>query len=146
MTTRTILGIEGILYRNTATWGSPTWNPIPNCKDLSLTLEKGEAGANTRFTKWKLSRGAMIDSGVEFGMVYDPGDSDYQALKAAFFAGTVINFAIADGDIAVTGTEYLKVDCEVMKFNIPQNLEEVMSVEVAIKPARTDNAPAWTTV
>lgn len=143
---KTTLGIEGKLYRNTGSWASPVWNEIPNVKDLSLGLEKGEADASSRFTKWKLTRGAMKEATIEWGMIRDSTDADWLALHTAWLADTVVGFAVADGPIATAGTMYFKVECEILKFSHTENMEEVMITEVSIKPARTDNAPDWITV
>ena len=42
------LGLDARPYRNTAAYASPTWNEVKNVKDLTLSLEAGEADATTR--------------------------------------------------------------------------------------------------
>jgi hypothetical protein len=142
----TVLGFNGKLYRNTGTYGSPTWNEVPNVKDLSVSIEKGEADASTRESSWKQVRGSLKDATIEFGMVYDTGDVDWTALRDAFLNSTPVELAIADGAIATNGTQYLRVSVEVMKFSTTQALAEVFTTDVSCKPTRADNAPAFVTV
>ncbi len=42
------LGLDARLYRNTGTYASVTWNEVKNVKDLTLSLEAGEADVTTR--------------------------------------------------------------------------------------------------
>jgi hypothetical protein len=146
MAVKTVLGLDGKLYRNTGTYGTPVWNEIVDVKDLSVTIEKAEADASTRETHWKMVRGALKSASIDFSMVYDPTETDWQAIRDGFLNDTTIEFAVADGAIATVGTQYLRVSCEVMKFSTRQALAEVFTTDVSIKPCRADNPPAWVTV
>jgi len=140
-----VLGKDCKLYRNTATWASPSWDEVTNCRDLTLSLEKGDADASTRAADWRRHKVTLIDGRVEFEMVWDNTDTDFIAFKDAFFNGTTIECAVLDGAIDEAGNTGLRSDFEVMSFTRSEALEDVATVSVSLVPAYTDNTPAWYT-
>ena len=69
------LGMNGKLYRNTGTYEAPAWEEIANAKDVTLSLETGEADVTTRANNgWKASKATLKDGSVEFEMVWDTED------------------------------------------------------------------------
>ncbi len=95
---------------------------------------------------WRANVGTLKDGTVEFQMVYDTADTDFDALQSAFLNNTTIEFLVLDGDVGTSGNEGLRATMIVSKFSIPQNLEEAMMVDVTIQPTYATNAPAWYTV
>jgi hypothetical protein len=141
------LGLDGRLYRNTGTYASPTWNEVKNVRDLSISLEAGEASVTTRGNNgWEAVLGTLKKASVEFQMVWDSGDADVQAFRDAFLDRDTIECAVMDGDIAESGTEGLRATFVVLKFARSEALEEGMLIDVSIKPAYSANAPEWMTV
>jgi hypothetical protein len=59
---------------------------------------------------------------------------------------TPIEFAVMDGDIAVSGKQGLRATCMITNFSMSQPLEEAVTVDVSIKPTYAANAPSWYTV
>ena len=139
------MGFEGKLYYNTgASYESPTWTEIKNVKDLTLSLEKGEADATTRAAGgWRATKGALKDAAIEFQMVWDPADTEFAALHQAYLDGSQVDLAIMDGVMTDASSEGLRAVCEVLKFTRGENLEEVMTAEVSLKPTYSANPPAW---
>ena len=140
------LGLEAKLYRNTASYATPTWNEDDNVKDLTLNLEKGEADVTTRGNQgWRATVGTLKDASIEFQMVWDTEDAAFGAIQTAFFDNTPIEFAIMDGDISDPESEGLRATFDVFNFTRNENLEEAIMVDVSIKPTYADNAPEWIT-
>lgn len=136
------LGLNAKLYRDSGT----AWDEVTNVKDLTLTLEKGEADVSTRGNNgWKASIAALKDASVEFNMVYDLADTDMVAIRDSFLNNTAVRFCIMDGaiDAAAAASQGLKATFMVNSFKIPQNLEEAIMVEVSMKPTYAAVAPAW---
>jgi len=141
------LGMEGKLYRNTGTYASPTWVELPNVKDLTLSLERGEADVTTRANNgWRATVGTLRDGSIEFEMVWDTADASFAAIRDAFFAGTPIELAVMDGDIAASGSEGLRASFSVTNFSRNEPLEEAMTVSVSLKPTYAENPPEWMAV
>lgn len=138
-----ILGIDGKIYRNTGTYGSPVWNEIPNCKDLSLNIEAAEADVTTRGNGgWEAVAAALLKGSIEFGMLYDTSDADYTALQTAFLARTAIEFAVMDGSMTSGAHKGFRMTCAILKFGRSEKNTEAMMTEVSLKPTYAANAPS----
>lgn len=143
----TVLGLACKLYRNTGTYASPVWDLIGNVRDLTLTLEKGEADSTSRANNgWRTTEGTLKDGSVEFQMVWDGADTDFTGIQQAFLNNTTIEFLILDGASDVAGSQGLRATMQVMSFTRNEALEDTVLVDVTLKPARATNAPAWYTV
>ena len=144
------LGLDAKLYRNTGTHGSPAWNEIVNVRDVTLSLEAGEADVTTRGNNgWRATVATLKDASVEFDMVWDTEDTDFAAIRDAFLNREAIQFAVMDGDITTAGSQGLKAYCMVTAFSRNEALEEAITVSVTIKPTyRTvpAEAPSWLVV
>jgi hypothetical protein len=140
-------GFDAKLYRNTAAYDTPTWVEITNVKDLTISLEKGEADVTTRANNgWKALAGTLKDGSIEFEMVWDTDDANFTAVKDAYFNNTTLDIAAMDGDIATAGSQGLRAVMEVMNFSRNEPLEEALTVNVSIKPGYTgdpNQAPDW---
>ena len=133
-----VLGLDAKLLRGAA--GSTGATEVKNVKDLTLNLESGEADVTTRATKgWKASVATLKEASLEFGILYDTEDADFQAFQAAYFANTPLSLFVTDG--AGGG---LDADWSITGFTIEQPLEEALTVQVTAKPTASTRAPAWT--
>jgi hypothetical protein len=122
------LGMDAKLNRNTGSFASPTWNPIPNVKDLTLSLA------------------TLKDASLEFEMVWDTEDDDFTAIRNAFLNNTPVEMAVLDGAHNVVGSQGLRASFMVTSFTRNEPLEEAITVSVSMKVTYSANAPAWMTV
>jgi predicted secreted protein len=143
-----VLSQDAKLYRNTGTYASPTWDLIGNVKDLTLSLEKDETDVTTRSSGgWKEFVDGMKDATVEFGMLWDTGDADFDAFQGAFINNTAVEVLVLDGLVATSGSEGLRATMMVKSFTRNENLGEALMVDVSLRPVKNANAaPAWYTV
>jgi hypothetical protein len=138
------LGMEAKLYRNAGTYEAPDWVEITNVKDVTLTLETGEADVTTRANNgWKASKATLKDGSLEFEMMWDTEDEGFSAIQAAFFGNTGIELAVMDGDMETEGSEGLRATFSVTKFDRKEPLEEAITVSVSVKPTYAAHAPEW---
>ena len=141
------LSFDGKVYRNTGTEGSPTWDEVPNIIDLSVNHEKDEADATTRANGgWEAVVGSIKKAPLEFNQIRDPADTDWEAIRAAYFGNTNLDLAIADAAIASDGTTYFRAEFTVLKWTDNQQLREVMGTSVTCKPTYSTLTPSWNTV
>src|SRR5581483_12132933 len=118
------LGLEARLFRNTGNYATPTWSEMKNVKDLTLSVEAGEADATTRGNNgWKATLATLKDGSIEFEMVWDTADAGFTAIRTAFFANTPVEFAVLDGDATATGSQGLRASMAITKFNRNEPLE-----------------------
>lgn len=138
------LGMEARLYRNTASYATPTWVEVTNVKDVTLNLEKGEADVTTRANGgWRATAGTLKEASVEFQMVWDTDDAGFTAIQEAFFGSGPIEFAIMSGPMTDPESEGLRATCDVFSFTRNEALEEAIMVDVSIKPTYADHSPEW---
>ena len=105
---------------------------IKNCKDLTVSLEKAEADASTRDNNgWRATVGTLKDASIEFTVLNKSGDTAFATLQGLFMSGAPCDVGITDAGAALTLT------CEVMQFNVNQNLEEVIAADVTLKPTQS---------
>jgi len=139
-----VLGMFGKLYRNTGTWAVPIWDEVENVTNVTLNLEKSEADVTTRKNDgWRAMIGALKEGSVDFEMIWDTSDDDFQAIIDSWLNDTVIDVAVMDGDITTTGSEGLRAEMSVITVTRQEPLEEAMKAVVNIKPTYSDNAPEW---
>ena len=133
------LGLDAKLFRGTA--GTQGTIEVTNVKDVSLSLESGEADVTTRKAKgWKLSVATLKEASLEIPILYDTEDEDILAFKEAYFSNTPISLFVTDGDTTAHG---LDADFSVTGFTVEQPLEEAVTVKVTAKPTASDRAPVW---
>lgn len=138
------LGMEAKLYRNTSDYETPAWQEVANVKDLTLSLEKGEADFTTRGNGgWRATVGTLKDASIEFQMIWDTEDAAFVAIQQAFFGNTSIEFAVMDGAITDADSEGLRATFDIFNFTRNENLEEAIQVDVSMKPTYAANAPEW---
>lgn len=130
-----VLGLDGKAYRNTATHASPTWTEIENIQDAALNLTGETDDVTIRGgSGWRLNVTTLLDGSVDFGMVYDTDDADFEAIQSAFFNKTTLLLAFMDGDITTNGSEGLRAPMAVNSFGRTENLAEAMKVPVTVSP------------
>ena len=105
-----------------------------------MNLESGDADVTTRATKgWRASVATLKEASLEFNILYDTEDEDYNAFADAYFNNTPMALFVTDGN----GTG-LDADFSITGFSIEQPLEEALSVSVTAKPTASERAPQWT--
>jgi hypothetical protein len=140
------IGLDCFLYRNTATWGTPTWNPVDLTIDAALRLTKVMAEIKKRGVRWMQHVPGVKSGPIEFNMVRDVADADHDAIRDYYLNDTLASWAFADGAIATVGTQYFKAEYYVDKFEIGQPIDGHETIDVALSMAYSSNAPAFTTV
>ena len=141
------LGMQAKLYRNSGSYGTPTWVEVGNVKDLTLNLEAGEADVTTRSNSgWRATVATLKDGSIEFEMVWDTTDANFTAIQQGFFNNTPVEFAIMDGAIATAGSQGLRATMSITNFSRSEALEEAIMVSVTAKPTYAANAPSWMTI
>jgi len=125
-----VLGMNAKLYYGAA--GSEATTEMGNVKDVTLTLEAGEADVTTRANLgWRATAPTLRECTVEFEMVWDPTDAGFTAIKNAFLSAGLIALKVLDraagqgpdGDFAITS------------FSRNEALEEAITVSVTAKLA-----------
>jgi len=130
-----LLGMNAKIYHDVAGSASPA-NEMANVKDVSLSLEAGEADVTTRANQgWRATAPTLRECTAEFEMLWQPGDAGFEAVKTAFLSAGTIALAILTGDKAASGTEGPIGDFSITNFSRNEPLEEGVTVSVTAKLA-----------
>lgn len=142
------LGLDAVLYYCAAgIGGTPTWSELGNVKNVTLSLQKGEADVTTRANNgWKATAATLKEGSIEFEMVWDTEDAGFTAIKDAYFNNSIIGLAVMDGPIATEGSQGLWADCHITDFSRDEPLEDAITVKVTAKPTYSANPPQWKTI
>ena len=139
-----ILGKDAKIYQGAAGGALGTLTEMSNVKDVTLTLEAGEADITTRANGgWRATAPTLRECTCEFEMVWKPGDSGFDAVKAAFLAGSLLELAVLDQARETVGAQGPKGSFSVTAFSRSEALEEAITVSVTVKLAVFDQ---WVTV
>jgi hypothetical protein len=143
----TTLGKDAVLCRSTgSSFASPTWVAIPNVQDLTMTDSRAEANVTGKGEDIGTIDTAYRDIEITFKIVFVKGDAGFSALAGAFHGNTPIQLLTLDGKLATVGATGINADWKITKFDKVEPLDGVVYREVAMKPAKTVNAPAAYTV
>jgi len=135
------LGMDAVLnYKTGGVGGGGSWTELSNVKDVTLSLETGEADITTRANSgWRATVGTLKEASVEFEMVWDTADAGFTAIKDAFFNNTEIGLQVLDG---ASGSG-LEADFSITNFSRSEQLEEALTVSVTAKVTYAGTAPTW---
>ncbi|MEL6741063.1 MAG: phage tail tube protein [Planctomycetota bacterium] len=80
------LGMEAVLnYKTGGQDGGGSWVELANVRDVTLSLEAGEADVTTRANSgWRAVVATLKEASVEFEMVWDTADAGFGAVKDAY--------------------------------------------------------------
>ncbi|MCP4594505.1 MAG: hypothetical protein GY842_27555 [bacterium] len=137
------LGMEAkLFYQTDGVGGTAGWNELTNVRDVTLSLETGEADVTTRANQgWRATAATLKEANVEWEMVWDTADAGFTAVKDAFFNNQAIGLRVLDGDAG----QGLEADFSITNFSRNEALEEAITVSVTAKVTYSTTAPAWVT-
>ena len=151
-----LLGMNAKLYFGSAyamTGEPPEWpevdiegdlDEIGNVKDLTLSLEAGEADITTRENSgWRATAPVLKEAQLEFEMQWKPGDAAFEAVRDAYINGTTLALAaLTEGPWVVpepqggpeaTDAEGPVGNWSITNFSRNESLEEAITVSVTAK-------------
>lgn len=130
------LGLDAKLLRGEA--GSTGSEEVENVKDLTLNLSANSADVTTRRTKgWRAFKATLKEASLEFSILYDTADPDFQAFANAYYTGESIALFVTDGD-----GSGLDADWTITDFNWEQPLEEAQNISVQAQITDEGRPPA----
>lgn len=137
------LGMDAVLnYKAGGQGGVGAWTALTNVRDVTLTLEAGEADVTTRANSgWRATVATLREASVEFEMVWDTADAGFTAIRQAYLTNAVIGFQVLDG----AGGQGLQADFMITNFSRSEALEEAITVSVTAKVTFSATPPSWVT-
>ncbi len=132
-----VLGMNAGLYQGAAGSTDPaTMTEVANVRDVTLSLEAGEADITTRGNSgWRATAPTLRECSVEFQMVWKPGDAVFDAIKSAFLTAATVALAVLDQKSSVSGAQGPLGDFSITNFSRNEALEEAIVADVTAKLA-----------
>ena len=132
-----VLGMNAGLYQGPAGTTDPaSMTEVDNVRDVTLTLEAGEADITTRGNSgWRATAPTLRECTVEFQMVWRPGDTVFDAIKTAFLTAGTVALAVLDQKRDVVGAQGPLGDFSITNFSRSEALEEAVTANVTAKLA-----------
>ena len=119
-----VLGMNAVILLGAA--------PMTNVRDVTLTMEAGEADITTRGNSgWRATAPTLRECTVEFEMIWKPGDTGFDAIKTAFLTNATVDLTVLDQ----TGGQGPKGLFGITSFSRNEALEEAITVNVTAKLA-----------
>lgn len=141
------LGLNCHIFRNTGTYGSPTWVAYDNVEDVKLSIDADEADATTRAGGgFGASEPAILNASVDFTSIWDHADTGQQLFVTAFTGKTSMDLAVMDGASSGAGSQGLRALFKVFKMERGEPIKGLASVDFSVKPCyNPTNPPTWAT-
>jgi hypothetical protein len=139
-----ILGMNAKLYHGAASGTDTptaigTMNEVTNVRDLTASLEAGDADITTRGNSgWRATAPTLRECTIEFEMVWRPSDAIFAAVQAAFLTGAEVELAALDGDKAESDSQGPKGSFGITSFTRKEGLEDAILVSVTAKLSKWD--------
>ena len=134
-----LLGMNAKIYQGAAGSELSALTEMANVKDVTLSLEAGEADVTTRANSgWRATAPTLRECTAEFEMLWQPGDAGFEAIKTAFLSAATICLAVLTGARDASGTEGPLGDFSITNFSRSEPLEEGVTVSVTAKLAVFD--------
>jgi len=134
-----LLGMNAKIYQGATGADLASLAEMANVKDVTLTLNAGEADVTTRANQgWRATAPTLRECTAEFEMLWKPGDAGFDAIKTAYLSSDTVRLAVLTGAQDAAGTEGPVGDFSITNFSRSEPLEEGVTVSVTAKLAVFD--------
>lgn len=142
--TAPIQGANAYFALNSGTVGTPTWNDMPNCMDLTPSNSASDIDVSARYGGgYKVHEPGLFDLSFSTKHLYDPADTQLLALRTAFLARTLVDVAIMDQDIATAGSQGYRVQVKAFKHDREEAIDGILMESFDWKPCYSTQAPQY---
>lgn len=138
-------GLDCKVYRNSATYGSPTWALVNPVIEVTANLTNTAFDASNRDSNYRLQLPSLTELSFDIRMHKDKDDTDFAALETAAQARTTVDLLILDGLQTSAASDGWRIQGFFTTWNESQPLEDAVTVDATFVPAATANAVAVAT-
>lgn len=136
-----MLGINAKMYRNSGTYGSPSWAEVADISDLTLNPAFQETKFGTRASRIGRSAKTLSDLTYSGKIKVDLDEADYIAFRDAHLSPDgVLDLMILTGGSTTNGVWGYRGEFQVNITGQDQGLNAKMYDDFTLAPSDTDNA------
>lgn len=140
------LGVTSKLYRNTNTYGSPTWTEVTCISDLAVNAAWDEADASSRASRVKQQSKTMMGLEITGKAKVSDTDAGFLAIWAALHSDTPLDCLVLNGAKDSNGVRGYRCEFNVFSGNEDQAMANTPYLDFTLKPAASDNFAAYVVV
>lgn len=134
------VGVRAKAYRNTGTYGSPTWTAMGLVKDVTPSMPWDMVESGARETNAKLYAKARADLGVSMTMRADDADAAFNAVADTSMSQTaVLDILFLNAPITVEGCRGFRAEWLINMTGEPQEIDGSIYDSFDCKPTWTSN-------
>lgn len=126
--------VEEIYYDADGDIASPTWVLIPGVQDVQESSSKNKAEIAERNVPVQGVEVTHTVYSVDVTITKDTGDTDYDALRAAYEDNTRIGLAVMSGPVATVGSAGFQCEAFITAWN-NDGSHEGTAATITIEPA-----------
>lgn len=141
-----MIGLNSVTYRNSATWGSPTWVACPEFENIVVDPRFAELAANSRASKFGMMTPGLAGVSISGRLKVKIGNTNYEAFMDAFALRTTVDLLILDASKETVGARGVRAECYLFAARDDQGMEARLYRELEIRLADGDNLPKWAKV
>lgn len=123
-------GLKMKLYAGDAGDTPGDMTEVTNARDVTVNLSSGTADMSTRGATWRKQDITLNELTIDFELLYEEDDTEYQLLRDAYFAGDAVALAALSGAEDVAGSEGPAGDFKITQFNRSEPLEDGATISV----------------
>lgn len=137
------LGIDCTLSRNTASFGTPTWDLIDTVSDVSINATWNRADGSTRVTPVMMAANSQLPISIPFRIRTDLTNLDFEAIWDAWKAGTTLIdiMCLQGGSPTTNNASGVRFEADVVNFSQPQGLGDYVFNDGSFEPTVSNNLP-----
>lgn len=132
-------GLDCYVYRNTGTYGSPTWSIVNPVIEVTIDSSVGTIDASNRNSTYRLMLAGLLEWSATIRFNKDKDDTDFVALETAANGRTNVDLLILDGVRTSTSSTGFRVQGFFSSWNESQPLEGAIEIDATIVPAAIAN-------
>ncbi len=134
------IGLDGYIYRNSGTFGSPTWTQLKHKRDASLNLEINEVDASDSDSVWELIEKGFQKGTIEIDYKYHEGDTEWDQFLTDFLErDDPTEYLFIDGPEGTAGNKGWRITGWVMAAEVSYEQERPQAMSITIRPAANDD-------
>jgi len=139
-----LLGMNAKVYRNTGTYGSPTWNEVTGISDFQRTGEWDVVKQAVRGNRVALTAKTFLNIEFTFKIQASLDDADYLAIAAAVDSDTPLDMLVLNASSTTVGARGVRADFLFTSHNEDQSAGAALFPEIKMMPttATTDTTNA----
>jgi hypothetical protein len=140
------LGINAKVYRNTGTWGSPTWTEVPEFESVQIDPRYTEGESNSRDSRFARGKLTLAGCSATARLKVKPGNTNFESLMDAFALATAVDLLILDGPRTTVGSRGIRAEFNLMAAGDDQGITSRLYRDLALNLNDSDNLPKWAKV